>query len=115
MHQRLFTLIAIAALAAGLAACGSSSKSSTAASASGTAQITISDKFAFNTTPVAAGSTVTVKNESASQHTVTQDTSGFNVTIDAGKTATFKAPATAGSYTFHCNIHNFMKGTLTVT
>jgi len=115
MQRRLLTFIAIAALAVGLAACGSSSKSSTPAAASGTAQITISDAFVFKTTPVAAGSTVTVKNESTSQHTVTQDTSGFNVTIDAGKTATFKAPATAGSYKFHCNIHNFMKGTLTVT
>jgi plastocyanin len=116
MHRSLFSLIAISALAVGLAACGSSSKSSDApASGSGTAQITIDDAFKFNVTPVAAGSTVTVKNDSSSQHTVTQDTTGFNVTIDAGKTATFKAPAKAGSYPFHCNIHTFMKGTLTVT
>jgi plastocyanin len=116
MHRRLFTLIAITALAVGLAACGSSSKNSTpAASDSGSAQITIDDAFAFKVTPVAAGSTVTVKNDSSSQHTVTEDTSGFNVTIDAGKTATFTAPDKAGTYKFHCNIHNFMKGTLTVT
>jgi plastocyanin len=116
MQRHLFTFIAIAGLAIGLAACGSSSKSSGSTTpASSTAQITIDDAFKFHVTPVAAGSTVTVKNDSSSQHTVTQDASGFNVTIDAGKTATFKAPATAGSYPFHCNIHNFMKGTLTVT
>jgi plastocyanin len=113
MQRRLLTFIAITALAVGLAACGSSSKSSTPA-ASGTTQITIDSSFAFKVTPVTAGSTVTVKNDSSSQHTVTQDGGGFNVTIDAGKTATFPAPA-AGTYKFHCNIHNFMKGTLVVS
>jgi plastocyanin len=114
MQRRLLTFIAITALAVGLAACGSSSKSSTPTATSGTAQITIDSSFTFKVTPVTAGSTVTVKNDSSSQHTVTQDGSGFNVTIDAGKTATFPAPA-AGTYKFHCNIHNFMKGTLVVT
>ena len=116
MQRRILTLIAMTTLAIGLAACGSSSKSSTPAAASTTAQITIDSGFTFHTTTVKAGSTVTVKNESTSQHTVTADDSsgGFNVTIDAGKTATFTAPATAGTYKFHCNIHNFMKGTLTV-
>ena len=32
-----------------------------------------------------------------------------------GKTATFTAPAKAGTYKFHCNIHSQMHGTLTVT
>jgi plastocyanin len=113
MQRRIFTLIAIAALSVGLAACGSSSKKSSGAS--GTAQISIDSSFKFTTTPVTAGSTVTVHNNSNAMHTVTSDDSGkFNVSIDAGKTATFTAPA-AGTYKFHCNIHNFMKGTLTVT
>jgi plastocyanin len=115
MHQRIFTFIAVTALALGLAACGSSSKkNSSPAASSGTAQITIDPSFTFHVTPVKAGSTVTVKNEASVTHTVTQDGGGFNVSIDAGKTATFTAPA-AGTYPFHCNIHNFMKGTLTVT
>ena len=112
MQRRIFTLIAIAALSVGLAACGSSSKSS---SGSSSAQISIDSSFKFTVTPVTAGSTVTVKNNSNATHTVTSDDAGkFNVSIDAGKTATFTAPA-AGTYQFHCNIHNFMKGTLTVT
>lgn len=128
MQRRLYSFIAIPALAFGLAACGSSAKSSSSATtaapsgstaaapdASG-AQIMIDAAFKFTTTPVKAGSTVTVKNNSAATHTVTADDTagGFNVTIDAGKTATFKAPA-AGTYKFHCNIHNYMMGTLTVT
>ncbi len=134
MQRRLYSFIAIPALALGLAACGSSSKSSTptattpttasagsATSAPGASTdaggtITISSAFTFTTTPAKAGSMVTVKNTSNATHTVTaNDTAGgFDVTIDAGKTATFKAPA-AGTYKFHCNIHNFMMGTLTVT
>ena len=118
MQRRFFTLIAMTALAVGLAACGSSSKSSSPPASNSTAQITIdnSSGFTFHTTPVKAGSTVTVKNDSTLPRTPSrQDGGGFNVTIDAGKTATFTAPATAGTYKFHCNIHNFMKGTLTVT
>src|SRR5438132_12579054 len=100
MQRRLLVLIATSALALGLAACGSSSKS-TAGSSS--AQITIDSGFAFHPTAVKAGSTVTVKNDSSATHTVTADgAGGFNVTIDAGKSATFTAPA-AGTYPFHCN------------
>lgn len=111
--------IAIAGLVVGLAACGSSSKGAgPAASDSGTAQITIDSAsgsgFAFHTTPVTAGSTVTVKNDTQTQHTVTADDGGFDVTIDGSQTATFTAPA-AGTFKFHCKIHTFMHGTLTVT
>jgi plastocyanin len=127
MHTRVLTFIAVPVLALGLAACGSSSKPSSSssstsapaasASASDSGTITIDASFNFSAATVKAGSTVTVKNNSGSQHTVSADDSsaGFNVTIDAGKTATFTAPATAGTYKFHCNIHNFMHGTLTVS
>ena len=115
MQRRFLTFIAITALAVGLAACGSSSKSTTpAASGSGTAQITIDSSFVFHVTPVKAGSTVTVKNDASVMHTVTDDNGGFDVTVDPGKTATFTAPA-AGAYPFHCKIHTTMKGTLTVS
>ena len=64
-----------------------------------------------------AGSTVTVRNDSGVQHTVSADTTagGFDIAIDAGKTMTFTAPSKPGAYGFHCNIHTFMKATLTVT
>ncbi len=71
----------------------------------------------FASRPVTAGALVTVRNVSAAQHTVSADTTagGFDITIDAGKTVTFVAPTAPGAYGFHCNIHNFMKGTLLVT
>jgi plastocyanin len=116
MQRRIFILIAVFALVLGLAACGSSSKKSEpAASGGGTANITIDSSFAFKTTPVKAGATVTVKNDSNAEHTVTQDESGFDVDMPAGATKTFTAPDKAGSYKFHCKIHQFMTGTLTVT
>ena len=119
MQRRILTLIAVAALAVGLAACGSSSKS-IRRPPSGLERPRRSRStrpgFTFTRHRSRPGSTVTVKNDSASQHTVTAGRrGGFNVTIDAGKTATFTAPARPGRYKFHCNIHSFMKGTLTVT
>jgi plastocyanin len=110
MQRRLFTLFAVVALAVGLAACGGSSKNSSSGS-----QITIDSSFNFSTASVPAGATVTVKNDSTTQHTVTQDGGGFDVTVDGGKTATFTAPSKPGTYKYHCKIHSFMHGTLTVT
>jgi plastocyanin len=71
----------------------------------------------FASRAVVAGATVTVKNLSAAQHTVSADTTagGFDVSIDPGKTVTFTAPSRPGAYGFHCNIHTFMRGTLRVT
>lgn len=71
----------------------------------------------FTTHAVAAGAMVTVKNLSTSQHTVSADTTagGFDMAIDPGETAEFRAPAHPGEYGFHCNIHTFMKGMLDVT
>ena len=108
------TLLAALVVALGmtLAACSSSSKSSSPSSSG--ADITIRD-FAFTAKPVKAGATVTVQNTGSVTHTVTANNGSFNITIDAGKSATFTAPATAGSYKFHCNIHPQMVSTLTVT
>ena len=113
MQRRLLSFIVVAVLAVGLAACGSSSKNS--GSGGGAAQITIKGSSFTVAGSVAAGSTVTVKNEDGFAHTVTADNGEFNTNnIDGGKTVTFTAPSKAGSYKFHCNIHSFMHGTLTV-
>ncbi len=64
---------------------------------------------------VPAGATITVHNKDDVAHTVTADTGhAFGVTIPASGTATFTAPATAGSYPFHCTYHANMHATLTV-
>lgn len=116
MQRRFLALIAVTALALGLAACSSSSKSSSSPSVSGAADITISGTSFSDVTPVKAGATVTVKNDDPFAHTVTADNGEFNTNnIDGGKTVTFTAPSTPGSYKFHCNIHSSMHGTLTVT
>ena len=113
MHKRLITILAVIALSLGLASCGSSSKKSDAGSGGGST-ITIK-AFKFTGATVKAGATVTVKNDDTTTHTVKADAAGFDTgDIEAGKSATFTAPATAGSYPFHCNIHQFMKGTLIV-
>lgn len=97
------------ALIFGLAACGGSSKSSSAP-----AEITIKNSV-FSTTPVAAGTTVTIRNDDPTNHSVTaNDGKSFNVTVLAGHTATFVAPV-AGTYKFYCNLHLYMHGVLTVT
>jgi plastocyanin len=108
----------VALLAFALAACGSSSKSDsgsgTTVPASASADITIKD-LTFHADAVQTGSTVTVKNEDDVTHTVTSDDGkSFNVTVNAGSTATFKAPTTESQYKFHCNIHSSMHGTLNV-
>ena len=136
MHRSSLCVLGLV-LVAGLAACGSSSKSAQPATSAGSVSttsvsapsasttsgvssgptITISPALKFSTIPVKAGAKVTIRNDSDVQHTVSADTTagGFDVTVDARKTVTFTAPAKAGSYGFHCNIHTFMKATLTVT
>ncbi|MGT2463029.1 cupredoxin domain-containing protein [Sinomonas atrocyanea] len=63
---------------------------------------------------VAPGATVTVMNMDAQAHTVTADGGAFKVTAPAGRSVTFTAPATPGTYPFHCEYHADMHGTLTV-
>lgn len=72
--------------------------------------------FAFspNTLNVSAGQTITVINNDSAPHTVTSDDGKFDVqNLDPGKTGSFVAPP-AGTYTYHCNIHRSMTGTLVV-
>jgi len=72
--------------------------------------------FKFVASSVSAGATVTIMNNTTAQHTVSASTTagGFDVTVDAGKSATFTAPSKPGMYSFHCNIHTYMMGVLTV-
>jgi plastocyanin len=102
------------------AACGSSSSSkatsSTTATASGAGDTITIKNFMFGAPiTVKAGATVTVKNTDPTTHTVAANDKSFDTgEIVAGTSATFVAPK-AGTYKFHCNIHNYMQGTLNVT
>jgi plastocyanin len=110
-------------------ACSSSSKSSTTATTSATTaapvttaaaatnSVTIKN-FEFKPNPgtVAAGATVTVKNSDTTTHTFTSDdkTSFDTKRISPGASATFVAPTKAGTYKYHCAIHQSMTATLVV-
>jgi plastocyanin len=65
---------------------------------------------------VEPGATITVKNKDSVTHTLSATGDGkFNTgNIKGGTSATFAAPSKAGTYTYMCQIHNYMRGTLRV-
>jgi len=137
ISRRLLALAAAGLLVLGLAACGSddddsSSGDTTATTAAGgstdTTAAEASDTPAEPTAPVienftfvpdpievTVGDTVTWTNNDGTTHTVTADDDSFDSgNLDSG--ATF--PQTfdeAGEFSYHCNIHSSMTGTVTVT
>lgn len=134
-RRRILASAGGALLTLALAGCSSSSSPSGSGSATTTAPATATtassgggaaagdtitiQNFAFSPAAltVAPGATVTVVNKDSVTHTVTSTTSGTVFTtgnVAGGATATFKAPAKAGSYSYICSIHTYMHGTLTV-
>ena len=98
--------------------CASQSGASPAPAVAGT-QISIKG-FAFNPNQpsVTKGATITWTNDDGTTHTVTSGVPGtpsgkFNQSVDAGKTFSFTFTET-GTYEFFCNIHQTMRGTVTV-
>ncbi len=123
---RSFIRVGVLVLAlAALAGCGSSSDSSAthssshtstaAAVKSGPAQVSISD-YSFHpaTITVAPGTRVTFSNHDQTAHTATSTQTAFDTgTISPGKSATvtLRKP---GTYTYICQFHAFMHGTVVV-
>ena len=102
----LTTPVVIATLIAGTL----TASAATPASAS---SITIKD-FEFKPTPlkVKAGVKIKITNRDDTTHTLTANKGAFDAGhISPGKTASIvvKKP---GTYPYHCEIHNFMKGTI---
>ena len=65
---------------------------------------------------VAPGSTVSVTNKDTVTHTLTATDGQFNTgDIGPGQTKTFTAPSKAGTYSYICNIHQYMMGTVVVS
>ena len=72
--------------------------------------------FSPSTLTVKAGTQVVWTNDSDAAHTVTSDKSTFNTTSNLTQNQTFSFIfTTPGTYTYHCNIHTYMTGTITVT
>lgn len=105
---RRATLAMLGGLATALAACGGPATSSTSV---------VIRNFAFQqqTVTVAPGTTVTWTNQDTSAHTVTADDRSFTSgPLAQGQSfrRTFPRP---GTYGYHCDIHQYMTGTVVVT
>jgi plastocyanin len=64
---------------------------------------------------VAEGTTVTWTNNGAANHSATSDTGVFDTGIMAPGTSGSFTFADSGTFTYHCMVHPFMLGTITVT
>jgi len=140
MSSKPLLTAALVVLSLGLAACGSSGSDSSSTEAetapagqeSGTAEATESEpapsgeaakaekvqivEFSYEPEPVVVqvGGKVTWQNEDSAPHTATADDNSFDTgTIEQGKlgSATFKE---AGTFTYFCEIHPTMHGTVEV-
>jgi plastocyanin len=70
--------------------------------------------FQPNALTVPVGTTVTWTNNDSTQHTVTADDGSFDSGV-LQQGATFSQTfTTAGTFSYHCNIHSTMRGTITV-
>jgi len=77
---------------------------------------TISDfKFTPSTITVTAGETVTWSNSGPSGHSATADDGSFDTGVLAKGASGSHTFSKAGTYSFHCTPHPFMKGTVVVT
>ncbi|MHB1446624.1 MAG: cupredoxin domain-containing protein [Acidimicrobiales bacterium] len=113
------------ALVVGVAACGggastktSSPPSAAGQGASGGDDTVVIKNFEFMpmSLTVKAGALITVHNEDGTTHTLSATNGAFNTgDIPPGATKTFMAPSKAGKYSFYCQIHQYMTGTLTVS
>jgi plastocyanin len=106
-------------LALSLAACSSGTTHGAASGTTATSGRSITIKnfvFSPKTLTVSPGASVTVTNDDAVTHTLTSTTGAFNVgDVAKNASAHFTAPMKPGTYTYRCNIHQFMTGTLVVS
>ena len=102
----------------GVAPGASSTSGSTGSSggATSTTSITISNfMFSPMRASVSPGATVSVTNKDSVTHTLTASQGQFDTgDIGANQTKTFTAPTKPGTYSYICNIHQYMKGTIVV-
>jgi plastocyanin len=109
------SIAAAAALAGAAPILGQVTHPGGAASAGG--EVTINDAgYIPEPVVVAPGRHIVWTNIGVNPHTVTADDGSFD-SGTMGTRAKFEltAPATAGTYTYHCTFHTFMRGTLVVS
>ena len=125
LKRTLTTLVVVAALGSGLAACGSSGgdapttaakPATTTAPAVSGPKVSVQDNtFKPGTIKVKVGDTITWTNDGGVAHTVTAtDGADFDSgTLAPGKSFTFTADK-AGTVAYVCTIHPGMQGTIEV-
>lgn len=65
---------------------------------------------------VAPGVVLMVDNQDTAPHTVTAEDSGFDTgNLDGNQRGSITAPMEPGEYPYICDIHQYMKGSLTVS
>ena len=122
----ILVLVVLAGVTVMVAGCTSSSNTSpspanitvtSTASTSTASQNPIAiQNYAFSpsTLTIQKGANVTWKNDDSVQHTVVSDSPAFSSPLlNTGDTYTFQFNST-GTYPYHCSIHTYMKGTITV-
>lgn len=124
--RRILTFVVAVGAVVALGACSNDSggavdsgKATTTTAAGGSAAsgpvLTIQGTAFGNKLRVNVGQKVTVVNKDGFNHTVTADDGSFRAALSGNDTKTFDAPAKAGTYPFHCEIHSSMKSELIVT
>jgi plastocyanin len=117
--RRVTSAVAAVALTAMVSACGSGTMPRTHSAATSphrtAPRVTISN-YAYQPVKliVARGTKVTFTNHDQTAHTATSTKTGFDSgTINPGKSATITVTK-PGTYTYLCQFHAFMHGTITV-
>ncbi len=92
------------------------STSASAAAPAGANAISIKNfAFAPPTLTAAPGAKIVVKNGDQTAHTVTASDKSFDTgDVGGGAKATITAPTKPGRYSYICDIHQYMQGTLKV-
>ena len=113
----ILALVALAGVMVMVAGCTSSSNTNPAPVTSTASQNNVSiQNYAFSpsTLTIQKGANVTWKNDDSVQHTVVSDSPAFSSPLlNTDGTYTFQFNST-GTYPYHCSIHTYMKGTITV-
>jgi plastocyanin len=112
-------VMAAMVLVLGVAACGDddddAERGGTESAGAGATIVAANIAFDPTTLSVAAGETITLRNEDDVEHSFTIDDPEVDAEAEGGEEATVEAPDEPGTYDFHCRYHpDEMTGTLTV-
>ena len=110
------TILLSGAIALALVGCAAKTPTPSTVNTSAAANTITISNFAFTTSAASypVGTVLTVVNNDTTTHTVTADNGSFDTGhISPGQSATITL-SKAGTITFHCSIHTYMTGTLTV-